>query len=150
MDRDDDSVVSSPYAIIINPHCRRQGPSLVASYLFCNWPHVIVDTLPCSFNAEWRWRVLWIHEHNGRDTWGRRFALPHATCHQSRNICGSSINTGHQMAKWTVPTSLQILALWPATLLNGESVHVPSSEENSLLKVTELRSERAAGFETQC
>lgn len=77
----DDSVVSSPSVAIIKSCCRRLSASLEASYVFRNWPHVRVDTLPCSFNAEWRWRVLWIHEHTGRDTWGRRFAcrMPRVT-----------------------------------------------------------------------
>jgi len=70
MDRDDDL----PSVATIKFRCRRQSVSLLASYIFCNRPHVIVDALPCSFNTEWRWRVLWIHEHTGRDTWGRRFA----------------------------------------------------------------------------
>ena len=80
-DRDDDSVVSSPPVAFSNARCRMQSASLVTSYICCNWPHVRVDTLPSAFNVEWRWRVLWIHEHTGRDTWGRRFAcrMPRVT-----------------------------------------------------------------------
>lgn len=36
IDRDDDSVVSSPSVAIIKPLCRRQDASLGASYIFCN------------------------------------------------------------------------------------------------------------------